>query len=422
MHKEYNNFKKVGFMNLVIICIFLIVSCGNSDDGSSSIVFRNVNVIPMNTETILYDYNLVIKDGKIVKLGKSWKTKVPKNATIIDGKDKYLLPGLADMHVHLWLEDELILYLANGVTTIRDMFGNFSKLSLRDKVEQREILGPRLYISSPIIDGEPPIWPGSTIVTNSEDAVKWVSKYKEMGYDFIKIYEMLTMDVYDSIINAAEKENIPVVGHVPVSVGIEKALQSGQKSIEHLSKYDFIDTLYDMTIENNVWNCPTIVVYENQNRALANKELEGVEYISPLSLAYWKDSLVSNPIQTKGLKYITKRLHDEGGKILLGTDANNPFIVPGFSIHDELYNFVNAGLTPYEAIRTGTYNAAEFLDILDESGTVEKGKNADLILLDGNPLEDITNIKKLEGVMVRGKWISKDEIDEMLKSLAEKYE
>src|SRR5690554_4687695 len=135
MHKEYNNFKKVGFMNLVIICIFLIVSCGNSDDGSSSIVFRNVNVIPMNTETILYDYNLVIKDGKIVKLGKSWKTKVPKNATIIDGKDKYLLPGLADMHVHLWLEDELILYLANGVTTIRDMFGNFSKLSLRDKVE-----------------------------------------------------------------------------------------------------------------------------------------------------------------------------------------------------------------------------------------------------------------------------------------------
>ena len=121
----------------------------------------------------------------------------------------------------------------------------------------------------------------------------------------------------------------------------QKAFQSGQKSIEHLSKYDFIDTLYDMTIENNVWNCPTIVVYENQNRALANKEFEGVEYISPLSLAYWKDSLVSNPIQTKGLKYITKRLHDEGGKILLGTDANNPFIVPGFSIHDELYNFVN---------------------------------------------------------------------------------
>ena len=151
----------------------------------------------MNTETILYDYNLVIKDGKIVKLGKSWKTKVPKNATIIDGKDKYLLPGLADMHVHLWLEDELILYLANGVAAIRDMFGNFSKLSLRDKVEQREILGPRLYISSPIIDGEPPIWPGSTLVTNSEDAVKSVSKYKEMGYDFIKIYEMLTMDVYD---------------------------------------------------------------------------------------------------------------------------------------------------------------------------------------------------------------------------------
>lgn len=421
MFKKYGNFKKVLLISLMIISVFLIISCNNSNDNSSITVFKNVNIIPMNTETILNDYNVLIEDGKIVKLGKSWKTKVPKNATIIDGKGKYLTPGLADMHVHLWQEDEFVLYLANGVTTIRDMFGDFTKLSLREKIKEGEILGPRLYVASPIIDGEPPIWPGSTIITNPEDAETYVTKYKEMGYDFIKIYERLTEDVYDAIIKAAEKADIAVVGHVPESVDVEKAVQSGQKSIEHLDNYNYSDKLYDMTIENNVWNCPTIVVYENRNRALAKEELEGIKYVHPVSVRTWEKRMWPYPVETGGLKYVTKRLYDKGGRILLGTDTNNPFIVPGFSIHDELYNLVVSGLTPYEAIRTGTYDAAEFLNALDESGTVEVGKNADLILLNGNPLEDITNMKKIEGVMVRGKWISKSEIDDMLKTLAEKY-
>ncbi len=415
---------------LMIISAFLNVGCNELNNDPSLTLFKNVNIIPMNTETILEGYNVVIKDGNIVKIGKPWKTRAPKNSIVIDGKGKYLVPGLTDMHVHLWLEDELILYLANGVTTVRDMFGNSSKLLLRGKIEQEEVLGPRLYIASPIIDGKPPIWPDSTVITMPEHAELWVSRYKKMDYDFIKIYERLTEEVYDSIIAAAKKEDIPVVGHIPDSVNIEKALQSGQRSIEHLDNYIDSDKLYDITIENNIWNCPTIVVYEMFNRALDKEELEGIDYVHPMWIKIWEERLdypeeeievyrVAYQSKIDKNKIIAKKLYDKGGRILLGTDANNPFIIPGFSIHDELYNLVKAGLTPYEAIKTGTYDAAEFLNVLDASGTVEVGKNADLILLDENPLEDISNMKKIEGVMVRGKWISKNEIDEMLKTIAE---
>ncbi len=431
--KRYNNFKKVLFTILIIFSSLLIVSCNNSNevsslDNSSTIVFKNVSVIPMDTETILKDYNVVIKDEKIVELGKSRKTKIPKNAKVINGKGKYLTPGLADMHVHFWKKDELTLYLANGVTTIRDMFGSPYNLMVREQIEQEKILGPRLYASTPIMDGESPVWQGSTVVKTPEEAEEYVIMYKEMGYDFVKVYEKLTNDVYDSIIKTAKEQDIPVVGHVPGLVGIEKVLQSGQKSIEHLDNYYDSEDLYDMTVENNVWNCPTLVVYQVYEKASIKGSLEGKEYINPNTIKYWEEvvgppevGLGVNRIEFNNKKRIVKKLYDKGGKIILGTDTNNPFILPGFSIHDELYNLVDAGFTPYEAIRTGTYNAAEFLDALDESGTVEIGKNADLILLAANPLEDITNMKAIEGVMVRGKWISKSEMDKMLETIAEKY-
>ena len=209
MFKKSSNIKKVLLACLIIFSSFFIVSCNSSLDAfddDSVIVFKNVNVIPMNTETVLENYNVIIKDGKIVKLGKAWKTRVPKNATVIDGKGKYLTPGLFDMHVHIWLDDELELYLANGVTGVRDMFGNFGRLSLKKKIEEGHILGPRLYVASPILDGEPPYWEGSTVITSPQDGEGYVKTYKGMGYDFIKIYEGLTNYVYAAIIEAAKEE------------------------------------------------------------------------------------------------------------------------------------------------------------------------------------------------------------------------
>lgn len=405
----------------------------------------------MNMETVLEKYNVIIKDGKIVKMGKAEKIKIPKNATVIEGSGKYLTPGLMDMHVHLWYKDDLELYLANGVTTIRDMFGNFSKLSMRSQIEKGEILGPHLYVASPIINGKTQTFDDKIVITNPEEAEKYVKEFKKLGYDFIKVYETLTRDVYDAIIETAKKENIPVVGHVPSDVGIEIVLQSRQKSIEHLDEYTDSEKLYDMTIENDVWNCPTIVAYKSLYRAWQKEKSAGVEYLNPNHLPSWEFSMAIlkgliegynfNELNIEGIsqekiddyikifqskvedmKIITKNLYDNGGKILLGTDAGTEIVLPGFSIHDELYNLVEAGLTPYEAIKAGTYNAAEFLNILDVAGTVEENKNADLILLSENPLEDITNMKKIEGVMIMGRWISKSEIDDMLNSRLRKYE
>lgn len=419
MFKRYNRLKKLLLLGILMISTLYIASCTKSNEESSTIVFKNVNVIPMNTETVLEGFNVIIEDGKIVELGKSKEIKIPKDSRIINAKGKYLTPGLADMHVHLWYEDELMLYLANGVTTIKDMFGRPETLEIKKKIKEEELLGPNLYVASTIMNGSPPIYPGSVVPETPEEARGFVTEFKKMGYDFIKVYERLTPDVYDSIIKTAKEQNIPVVGHVPELVGIEKVLESGQKSIEHLDDYIDSGKLYDMTVENEVWNSPTIVVYDR--RVYPKDTLDGLEYMSPSAIQSYERSMAAYSTEISTLKRMTKKLHEKGAKLLLGTDANNPFVFPGFSIHDELYNLVDSGLTPYEAIRTGTYNAAEFLDKLDESGSVEIGKNADLVLLSANPLEDITNMKKIEGVMSKGKWINKDEIDEMLNNVSDKY-
>lgn len=396
-----------------------IVSCNKSNEDSSTIVFKNVNVIPMDSEIILEGYNVIIEDGRIVDLGKSGEVKIPKDVRIIQGKDKFLTPGLVDMHVHYWYEDDLTLYLANGVTTIRDMFGNPNNLNIKEQIQEGSLLGPRFYTASPIMDGSPPIWPGSAVPATPEEARKFVIEFKEMGYDFIKVYERLSANVYNSIIKTAKEQDILVVGHVPELVGIEKVIKSGQKTIEHLDNYYDGEGLYDLTVENNVWNCPTIVVYDR--RVYPVEILDGVNYMSPQTIQSYQRSLNPYSPSIGTLKRITRKLHEKGAKILLGTDANNPFVIPGFSIHDELCNLVDAGLTPYEAIKAGTYNAAECLEVLDEAGSIEIGKNADLVLLSANPLDDITNMKAIDGVMIKGNWISKFEIEEMLEAISEKH-
>lgn len=389
----------------------------------TTVVFHNVNIIPMTEEKVVENQSVVIQEGLIVEIGDFETVTIPEGVKVIDGKDKYLLPGLVDMHVHLrWDSEEEMLYLANGVTGIQNMWGRPENLEIREAINDRRFLSPRIYTTGPLMNGPDPIWKDSMILETPEEARKAVIKVQEDGYDAVKVYERLTLDVYEEIMKTAKEIGIPVVGHVPQNVGIRKVLELGQDSIEHLSGYN-LDQLEEeaaMTAKNHIWNTPTLTIVDIMKE---EEEVEGVEFVEPKLIRYW------NSLRARGhyefdlevRQNIVRIIHENGGKFLAGTDANNPFIVPGFSLHNELEYLTGAGLTPFEVLKTATYNPAEFLGKLDQLGTVEEGKEADVILLSKNPLEDIKNTRTIEGIMVQGVWLDTETLQQELKKIKESY-
>jgi imidazolonepropionase-like amidohydrolase len=431
-----------------------------------SVAFVNVNVVPMNKPEVLANQTVVISDDHIADICEAASTSLADGALRIDGKNGYLLPGLADMHVHQWGQGDLLLFLANGVTTIRNMWGTSRQLVWRKKIAAGELLGPTMYTSGPLLDGKPPIWNGSKVIETAEEAEQEVAREKEAGYDFIKVYNRLSLEVYDALIAAANKYGMPVAGHIPDAVGLSHALEAGQDSIEHLTGYfsaissddsfkdkikrrstarygapDRIDEnrisqVIADTIKAGTWNCVTLIVNQKfipSEEALQELRRPEMKYASPLDLASWDPSkdfrtktMTASDFEEirKGDKLrqkLTKALHDAGAHILLGTDTPNPFVVQGFSIHEELRNLVRGGLTPYEAIRAGTVDAAQFLNATKEFGTIEVGKRADLILASRNPLADVSNLSNRVGVMVRGQWFTEEQLGHMLDELVATY-
>lgn len=394
-------------------------------ETSSITVFHNVNLISMIDDKILENYSVVIVDGIINQVAKAEEISLPENAKIIDGEGKYLMPGLVDMHVHIGIyRYEEVLYLANGVTGIQNMWGRVEDLNTR-AFNERNSVGLRIYTTGPLMDGADPIWKNSTVLENREDARKAVLRVKEQGYDSVKVYEKLSLDVYQEIMETAGEIDIKVVGHVPRNVGLGTVLKLRQNSIEHLSGYSEtnIETEAKMTAENNVWNTPTLAI---ANIIKEESEIEGLEYVHPNIIKGWNDMKLAANYELfidslDKRQNLVKIIHQAGGRILAGTDANNPFVIPGFSLHDELEYLAGAGLTPYEVLKTATYNPAEFLEQLDKYGTIEEGKFADLILLSENPLEDVRNTKKLEGTMIRGIWFDRESLNEKLENLKDIY-
>lgn len=391
-----------------------------SKDGTT-IVFQNVNLITMTQDKVLENQSVVIQDGLIAKIGKYQTVTFPEDAQIIEGTGKYLMPGLVDMHVHLWRDrGEDNLYLANGITIIQNMWGRPELLNTRRFNNRR--FGPRIFTTGPIMDGPTPIWPGSKVLETPEKAREAVISVQVEGYDAVKVYELLSVEVYEEIMKTADEIGIKVVGHVPRQVGIRKALELGQDSIEHLSGYTMenIENEAEMTAENNVWNTPTLSIF---NIYKEENDIEGLEYIDPRKIEMWRrrkpDDEYKNYLEIR--QNFIRTIHEKGGKLLAGTDANNPFVVPGFSLHSELEYLADAGLTPYEVLKTATYNPAEFLGQLDKFGTVEEGKEADLILLSKNPLEDIKNTRNIEGTMARGVWLTNERLQQELEKLKESY-
>jgi imidazolonepropionase-like amidohydrolase len=435
----------ISVSTLVMSLIFAQGPQGAQAQRTGVVAFTNVNVVPMDRERVLENQTVIVRDGRIAEVGPASKVKVPDGAMRIDAQGKYLMPSLAEMHGHLPHPNQgeavansfLTLFVANGVTTVRGMFGFPNHPSLRARIAKGEVFGPRLYAASPALGGQS--------VQSPEQGEQLVRQYKQDGFDLLKVHEGLSVAAYDRIAAVANEVGIRFGGHIPNDVGIERALKAKQSSIEHIDGYleavdlDKLDDarikqLAALTREAGSWVTPTMAlwqtIYGRETAEALRQQRAEVKYMPPQSLNQWTqqraNQLANIPADT-GQRVLAfrdrmlKALSDAGVKILLGSDAPQLFSVPGFSLQREMEAMVKAGLTPYQVLESGTRNAAVYLNAEKEFGTVEVGKVADLILVNGNPLKDVSNVAKRTGVMLRGKWLPESELVKLLDAIAASY-
>lgn len=402
---------KISSLSFLIFFVGMLSNCATGPGESllydsvilsdSTIVFIGVNLITMGDEGILTDQTVVIRDGKIQQTGKSRSLAIPENAVVLDAGDRYLIPGLFDMHVHLH-EQDINTYLSYGITGIRNMWGTPNVKTLIQQIEEGTLRGPVIRSASPGIDGNPPSWPYTQIIEDPDEASQLVMQLKSEGWSFLKIYNQLTPEVYRSVVKAAQEQDIPFLGHVPIAVTVQEVLKQGQYSIEHLTGYDQliggrrgfgawveidgepIPGIVKETQQAMTWNCPTLVVLDHLSRQLENS--------------------LRNQAEENRLMFV-KALYEEGAGLLLGSDAGINLTQPGLSLHEEMQKFVQAGIPPQDVLKIATIKSAEFLGIEDETGTITPGKRANLVLLNANPLEDIKNTTRIEGIVLNGEWI-----------------
>ncbi|WP_339694628.1 amidohydrolase family protein [uncultured Roseivirga sp.] len=450
---------KKSFLLLAFLFLALSpLSCQKAPEADYA--FDNVQVIDVETGEIRPKQTVFVKDGKITLIIPSKDANLDGTMNTIMGNGQFLMPGLAEMHAHIpgnnnmkLLEETLFLYLSNGVTTIRGMLGQPYHIELKDKVLSGEILGPRIYTSGPSLNGNS--------VTSLERAEQIVRDQKAAGYDFMKMHPGLSLENFNKIVETAKEVEMPFAGHVSIDVGVRKSLQAKYASIDHVDGYieglvpesagvnpnangffgisftkladeSLIDELVQMTIENDVWIVPTQVMMERWVGPEAPEALgqePEMKYMPPNTLNNWirtKKQVIEAPNYSAEeaeqfnelRRKIIKKLHDGGAKFILGSDAPQVFNVPGFSIQRELEAMTRSGFTPLEAIQSGTINPAIFFSAEGEYGVIKPGASADLILLQENPLENINNTRSQLGVMVRGKWMTKADIQKRLDEIA----
>ncbi len=443
---------------------------------SQTTAFVGVNVIPMDRERVLADQTVIIKNGVIAEIGNAIKVRVPKDATVVDGKGKFLIPGFVDMHTHLMSDeafpdelapDELKVMVANGVTTIRLMIGTPEHLVLRARSASGDIIAPTMWVASPHLTGREQ--GNDFVVTTPDQARAAVRKAKADGYDFIKITTFLKSLLYETAVDEAAKQNIRVVGHADSRfVTVPRAWKARQQ-IEHLDGYlemlladnapmkgsvsdlyiynpknweslDFVDEkkiaeVARKTVESNPFVDPTQSFMKNTFGLPRSEESIRAQpdfnFYPTKTQDFYINYLKRTPLNQVSLEKrarwvelrnkLIKAIYDAGGKIMVGSDTPEFLWLYGFTEHREMKALADAGMSNYAVLAAATRNAHEYLGSLKRSGTIEKGKQADLVLLDANPLDDIANTERRSGVMLKGKWYTQAEMNRWLDEIAPRF-
>jgi len=461
-------------VSALLLLIFAVSCAGEAPsdadgDTANVVAFVDVNVIPMDTDRVVEHQTVVIVDGRILSMGDTGVPKIPARAHRIEASGKYLIPALSDMHIHLegdaWNamfppEEQfppealdfgklLFPYVANGIATVQIMSALPEHIGLRESIARGELLGPRLLLAR-MVDGPGRAWPPpiSTWVSSPEEARQAVLDSHREGYDSIKVYSFLDRASYEAIISTAGEIGMDVGGHIPYELSLEQVLEAGQKLIAHSEEVmklarspytkDQIEDFARTIASSGAWITPTLTtsrnilaVFEDFDGELARPE---VRHLHPMDLGIWSFIYTNlyqpipqdqrTAIQDGYLQFqrpLTRALAKTGGRLMTGTDSLIPSTVPGFSIHDELAELVDVGLSPYEALRSSTTESFAFLDELDQAGTIAVGKRADLVLLQGNPISDIAATRSISGVMLQGRWLGKEDLEQGLEELATGY-
>ncbi len=492
MKKKKPNPRQRVYHAVSLIVIFAVLisiwATGCNQNPGQIIAFTNVKLIPMTSETVIENQTVLVSSSNIIDIGPADELKIPRGAQLIDGKGAYLMPGLADMHAHtrlstgqwaqpwedakVWPVHPLKLYLANGITTIRDLnaldeTGAYPR-QLQEDIRAGRRVGPTIYTSGEKLDTSPLGDPAGLVRLNHE-----------RGYDLLKVYSYLSVDDFQAAMREAKKLGIYTAGHIPISVGLEGVLSAGMDEIAHVEELDWEFFEFDRSrqLQPDEWfptliqavlqeldlsssnyfedfkaeNLPTLEKIANQLRNAGVSVCTTVDLAEVLRMKQFDpDTFLARPenrfldpkylesvrrgkdyqqLECRGIedicaikfdfdRWILKGLHAAGVQLLLGTDALGGIgIVPGYSVHDELRILVENGFTPYEALLTGTVNAAGVIEKMTGEGnfgTIEVGNRADLILVRANPLEDIITIKEPLGVMAAGRWYPGEQLSELI--------
>ena len=426
----------------------------------------HVAVVDVHSGKVTMDQTIAIDAGRIVSVGPAKAAQLSADAKTIDCTGLFLIPGLWDMHVHLefgdWFphskEISLPLFIANGITGVRDMGSELETVqSWRRDIEAGKLIGPRIYTSGPMLDGPKPRFPSSIPIASPEDGRRAVNDLKRSGADFIKFQSLIPREAVFAIADEAKKQNIAFEGHVPDSVRASEMSEAGMKSFEHLigifegsspledeflkgnktetrfvASYDSkrAEKLAELLAKNHTWQCPTLVWERGGNlldvadfskddraRLVPSSWKTGTwkRFTDEIEQGYATDNLATRKKFLEKELQVVQLMHKKGVPFLAGTDTPpGVYIFPGFSLHEELQRFVAAGFTPLEALQTATLNPAEFFGLGSQLGSIEPGKFADLVLLKANPLADISNTQKIAAVLVRGRYLSSDDLKKLL--------